>query len=353
MRCLASLLVGLAVLTSSASATVIVGADNDASSTVKLLAGTTSAELASFAAYPAASPGGVRVAGGDVNGDGVSDVITGVAGAANGHVKVFDGVSGGEIRSFFAYAGGTPDGVFVGAGRINADAAFDIITGVEAGSASHVKVFDGASGAEIRSFFAYPPTFLGGVRVAGGDVSGDGVDDIVTGAGNGGFGHVKVFDGSTGAEVRSFFAFGPNFSGGVYVAAGDLNGDGRADIVAGADAGAGPQVNIFDGASGLSLGSFFAYAPTFSGGVRVAVGDVNGDGSAEIVTGAGAAGAGHVKVFSGATLTEMSSYLAFGSGYSGGVYVGASRLAVPEPASAMLLMTAFALLIRRRNGHCR
>jgi hypothetical protein len=45
----------------------------------------------------------------------------------------------------------------------------------------------------------------------------------------------------------------------------------------------------------------------------------------------------------------MGSYLAFGSGYSGGAYVGASRTAVPEPASAVLLAAAFALFVRRRN----
>ena len=279
MRALASLLVGVSLLASTASAGVIVGADNGSSTHVKVFAGTTNTEIASFFAYPGAAPDGVRVAGGDVNGDSISDVITGVAGAGQGHVKVFDGASGAELRSFFAYAGGTPNGVYVGAGRINADAAFDIITGVDAGPASHVKAFDGATGAEIRSFFAYPPAFLGGVRVAGGDVNGDGFDDIVTGAGNGGSGHVKVFDGVTGAEVRSFLAFGGGYSGGVFVAAGDVNDDGLAEIVTGADEGFGPTVHVYDGASGLILASTTAYAPAFTGGVRVAVGDVDGDGA--------------------------------------------------------------------------
>jgi hypothetical protein len=70
----------------------------------------------------------------------------------------------------------------------------------------------------VRSFFAYNANFLGGVRVAAGDVDGDGRADIITGAGAGAQGHVKVFNGQTGAEIRSFFAYGPNFTGGVYVA---------------------------------------------------------------------------------------------------------------------------------------
>jgi Ca2+-binding RTX toxin-like protein len=89
-----------------------------------------------------------------------------------------------------------------------------------------VKVFDGTTGAELRSFFAYWPTFTGGVRVAAGDVNGDGFADIVTGAGAGAGPHVKVFDGQTGAALHSFFAYDPSSTGGVFVAAGDLSGDG-------------------------------------------------------------------------------------------------------------------------------
>src|SRR5262249_14185695 len=80
-----------------------------------------------------------------------------------------------------------------------------------------------------------------------------------------------------------------------HVAAGDVTGDGKADIVTGAGAGPGPHVKVFD-ASGAEVRNFFAYAPAFTGGVTVAAGDLDGDGHAEILTGAGAgAAAGHVK----------------------------------------------------------
>src|SRR5438045_2768183 len=54
-----------------------------------------------------------------------------------------------------------------------------IAFGADAGGGPHVRVVDGDTGAEVRSFFAYDPTFTGGVRVAVGDVNGDGVADIV------------------------------------------------------------------------------------------------------------------------------------------------------------------------------
>ena len=66
-------------------------------------------------------------------------------------------------------------------------------------------------------------------------------------------GHVKVFDGLTGAEVRSFLAF-PGFTGGVFVAGGDTNKDGFGDILVGADAGGAAHVKVFDGQTGSTDG---------------------------------------------------------------------------------------------------
>ncbi len=95
-----------------------------------------------------------------------------------------------------------------------------IVTGLGAGGTPQVSVFDAATAALQYSFLGYDVSFAGGVRVAAGDVDGDGTADIVTGTGPGGGPHVKVFDGSTNAEIRSFFAFDPGFTGGIYVAGG-------------------------------------------------------------------------------------------------------------------------------------
>src|SRR5262249_27794641 len=131
--------------------------------------------------------------------------------------------------------------------------------GAGAGGAAAVNVFN-ADGSPRFTLDPYPG-FAGGAPVAVGDVTRDGGPGVLAGAGTGGGWHVKVFDGAPGAEVRSFFAYGPAFTGGVYVAAGDVNGDGRADVVTGAGFGGGPHLKVFDGLTGGEIRSFFAYDP--------------------------------------------------------------------------------------------
>ena len=200
-----------------------------------------------------------------------------------------------------------------------------------------------SDGSLAFSFDAYAKSFTGGVSVAVGDVNGDAVPDIITGAGAGGGPHVKVFDGAALLEgqitvIDSFYAYAPSFTGGVRVAAGDMNGDGKADIVTGAGPGGGPHVEVFSGADLSLLASFYAYAPTFTGGVFVAAGDINGDGDADVVTGAGAGGGPHVKAFDGAGLAAggsaaqaavqnpLKSFYAYDATFTGGVTVAAGGI---------------------------
>ena len=299
---------------------VVVGAGGG-SSRVRVFDPVTGAEARSFFAYSGFG-GEVRVAAGDVTGDGVADIVTGAGPGGAAHVKVFDGATGAEVRSFFAYAPSFLGGVFVGAGDVDADGFADIVTGAGAGAGPHVKVFSGRTGAELLSVFAYAPNFLGGVTVAAGDVDGDGRADVITGASDGGSSHVKVF-APGGAERASFYAFDSQIRGGVFVAAGDLDGDGRAEVIAG-DGRAAAEVKlfVFDGGGTAKAALLVQDPEAVRGGSRVAVADRGADGRLDLVTGAGPGTAPVVQVFDGRTLAKVDQFLAFEATATGGVFVG-------------------------------
>jgi hypothetical protein len=235
-----------------------------------------------------------------------------------------------------------------------------VAAGSGAGGKPAVSVFD-SGGAPIGHFLAFAPGFSGGVRVAVGDVNGDGVPDLIVAAGPGGGPEVKGVDGpkrgmvdangaiQTAALLEDFFAYDPAFSGGTYVAFGESTNLVQ-EIITGAGAGGTPHVKVIDGtklnqlqnnaeiANSALLGQFLAYSPFFSGGVRVAAADQNGDGVIDIVTGAGPGGGPHVKVIDGNKLSQLQNnseirdgalinqFYAYAPTFNGGVYVAASRI---------------------------
>ncbi|MBX7104151.1 MAG: FG-GAP-like repeat-containing protein [Gemmataceae bacterium] len=300
----------------------VTGADAGGGPHVRVLDGAGNV-IQSFFAYSTGFTGGVRVAQGDITGDGIADVITGPGPGGGPHIRVFDGVTGSLVREFFAYDSAFRSGVFVAAGDVNGDGKADIITGADAGGGPHVRVFSGADNSIIREFFAYSASFLGGVRVAAGDLDGDGKEEVITGAGPGGGPHVQAFN-SQGSPVVSFFAYDPSFRGGVNVASGDCDGDGRADIVTGAGAGGGPHVQVYSG-KGALLQSFFAFGPVgnpTTNGVRVGCADLDGDGRADLITAAGKGDAPLVECRDAADLHQIERSLAYDPTFLGGVFVG-------------------------------
>jgi hypothetical protein len=299
-----------------------VGADAGGGPEVKVYDAATGALKYDFMAYDVNFHGGVRVAVGDVNGDGVPDIVTAPGPGGGPEIEVFDGATGNLIRAFFAFAPAFPGGAFVAVGDVNHDGFADIVVGADAGGGPQVTIFSGKDYGVLYSFFAFDPRFAGGVRVACGDVNGDGHADVITAAGPGGGPNVAIFSGKDGTLLRSYFAYDPSFHGGVYVACGDVNGDGHADLITGAGPGGGPQVEVFNGGDGGLMASFFAFAPNFSGGVRVGAVDVAGLGRTDLVTGAGAGGGPHVQILEGTTLTVLQSFFAFDVAFSAGIFVG-------------------------------
>jgi hypothetical protein len=294
-----------------------------------------------FEAYGYSFTNGVRVAAGDLDGNGTLEYVTG-QGPGGSELLVLD-EAGNELYDLYPF-GESWQGLYVAVGDVDGNAKADIVAGSGAWEEPRVKVYDG-EGRELASFLAFDPEFQGGVRVATGDLDGDGKAEIVAGAGPGGSPVVRVFD-ENGQRRSSFYAFDPSYTGGIYVASGDLDGDGKAEIVvgAGAAAGSGGEVRVFD-ADGHPRGSFIAYEASqdYYDGVHVAVGDVNGDGMAEIVTGPGRVRPVDVKIFTGTGM--QTGVFRANDEFQGGIYV-----AVPAPLGPRLTSVALAPL-KGKEGH--
>jgi hypothetical protein len=138
-----------------------------------------------------------------------------------------------------------------------------------------VKVFDAFTTDLIDSIMAFSPNFLGGVNVACGDFDGDKKCDFAVAAGAGNSPHVVSFKHG-GELIHSFYAYDSQFLGGLDLAACDLNWDGIADYIGGAGFGAPPHVVALSGKDLGTMASFYAYSEQFKGGISVTADNIKG-----------------------------------------------------------------------------
>lgn len=167
------------------------------------------------------------------------------------------------------------------------------------------------------------PGFLGELDVAAADIDGDGLDEIAVVQGKGGTPLVKIFSRS-GTLLHSFYAYFEGYKHGIRVSAADIDGDGKDEIITGTMSGLAPVVRVFK-PNGTMLKSFYAYDKNFKGGIDVAAGDINGDGTNEIVVGDGVGGKGEVRIFSGAG-SLVRTFLAYGGSFKAGLRVSVGNV---------------------------
>ncbi len=284
--------------------------------------------------------GGVRSAAGDFNRDGIPDLVVGTGPGSPARVRVLDGRDGRELFATSPF-GDFTGGVYVAAGDLNGDGAADLVVSPDEGGGPRVLALSGLDNfAKLADFFGIAdPNFRGGCRVAVGDVNGDGFDDLIVAAGVGGGPRVSGYDGKSltaGAYVpvfNDFFAFEETLRNGAFIATGDVDADGLADLIAGGGPGGGPRVLVISargllGGQVLSLGDFFAGDTGSRGGIRVSARDLNADGRFDVITGSGDDSGTRLNAYDSSSMTPTGGTprdllaLDFTQRFPGGLFVG-------------------------------
>jgi hypothetical protein len=230
--------------------------------------------VASFLAYDSAFHGGVRVAVGDINNDGVNEVITAPGAGTAPVIKVFSRRGREIVDSFKALDGKFTGGVYVSALNWDGLNGDEVVVSVGAGGGPQIEIYNPNNARRMTNFFAYDTQFHGGVRTARVQ-STERDNDVLVTVPLTGVVEVRRFsrDSEYGVtkQLGSFNGFVANYGGGAAVAGGNVNLTSTDRIIVGTQGGRQATVNIYTSTGGTLLHTLYPFGP-FTGAINIATG---------------------------------------------------------------------------------
>ena len=282
-----------------------------------------------FFAYEKSFRGGVSFVAEDLDTDGVKEIIAAPGPDREPEIRIFNN-KGKLLGKFMAYAKNFQGGVNVAAGDLDDDGIKEIITSPQSG-APQVRIF-GFKGGKwiqiIKSLYAYSKNQNYSTNITVADIDGDGKDEIVAALGIGAIPALKVF-GLRNNEIKlitpQIYAYNKNVRGGVNLSAGDIDGDGKDEIIVSPSTG-NLDVKVFKRASNgklvVSKKGFYPFGKNTKQGINTAAADVDGDGKDEIISSMAGAGQPVVHIFSSDKLKKLKEFKAYSSKSMFGLRLG-------------------------------
>ena len=261
-----------------------------------------------FTAFETTFRGGIQVAVADLGDDGQSEIVVASNAGRRGEVRIFRG-DGSRIITFLPYGTAYRDGVNLTVADVNGDGPMEIIVTKQKGT-PNVRVFGYRNGRYTqvyREFNGESANYRNGVSLTAGDLNGDGRDEVLTAAAGSGAATLRIFrlQGTAMRQLAQRTNILGSARSGFSLTTADINGDGTDEIFVGPRANATPTVRVF-----VLRGSTIAqvrrdyriFQTSERAGLRLSSADINSDGREDLVVSYGGAVQPRLMAYSGTNL---------------------------------------------------
>lgn len=230
-----------------------------------------------FFVFEAGYRGGDKIAHIDLDGNGQRDLVV----VSKNRLMAWR--DDGQIyMKFYPYGVNYKGELQVAIGDLNNDGYLEIYVAPEPGYPAPIKIYTRHGRQMKRDWYPFGETYSGGYSLAIGKIDNSDKGSLIIGKGKGVEPRVHIYDYQYN-QIFNWLAFEKQFRGGVNVGAGDVNGDGLAEIVVGAGPGKPPLIRVFN-KTGVLQSEFTAFTSFSNPGVEVLVADVNYDGRDDIIS---------------------------------------------------------------------